>query len=85
MVLLRCRCKAVVGTHTIGGLEYTFEETGRLTSGVWVHNANGSMYSYGPAYYYEGWKIIDGKGDPNFDLWLTHADVFMQDLYRKAK
>ncbi len=30
---------------------------------------------------YAGWKIIDGKGDYNFDLWITHADVFLRDLF----
>ena len=30
---------------------------------------------------YAGWKIIDGKGDYNFDLWVTHADVFLRDLF----
>ena len=30
---------------------------------------------------YAGWKIINGKGDPNFDLWITHADVFLRDLF----
>ena len=26
---------------------------------------------------------LDGKGDPNFDLWVTHADYFMRDVYNK--
>ena len=52
---------AVSGKQTIGGLEYTFEDNGRLTTGVWVHKAEGSMYSYGPAYHYEGWKVIEGE------------------------
>ena len=30
---------------------------------------------------YAGWKIYDGVGHPNFDLWLDHADNFMQDVY----
>ena len=30
---------------------------------------------------YAGWKIINGKGDYNFDLWITHADVFLKDLF----
>ena len=30
---------------------------------------------------YAGWKIINGKGDPNYDLWVTHADVFLRDLF----
>lgn len=32
---------------------------------------------------FAGHKIFDGKGDPNFDLWLTHAHYFLQDIYRK--
>lgn len=31
---------------------------------------------------FSGWKLIDGKGFPNFDLWLVHADNFMQDVYK---
>lgn len=30
---------------------------------------------------YAGWRIIDGKNDPNFDLWLTHAAAFLDDLF----
>lgn len=30
---------------------------------------------------YAGWKIIDGKGDKNYDLWIEHADVFLRDLF----
>ena len=30
---------------------------------------------------YAGWKIIDGKGNPNFDLWVTHADAFLMDVF----
>ena len=30
---------------------------------------------------YAGWKIIDGVGHPNFDLWVTHADAFLRDLF----
>ena len=31
---------------------------------------------------YAGWKIIDGVGFPNFDLWVTHADYFLRDVFR---
>ena len=31
---------------------------------------------------YAGWKIIDGKGNPNFDLWVTHADAFLRDVFK---
>lgn len=30
---------------------------------------------------YAGWKIIDGKGNPNFDLWVNHAACFLRDLF----
>ena len=44
---------------------------------VEVHTFSGHPHGYA------GWKIIDGKGDPNFDLWEDLADHFMQDIYRK--
>lgn len=34
---------------------------------------------------FAGHKIFDGKGDPNFDLWVTHADYFMRDVYKNQK
>ena len=52
---------AAVGTYSIAGIEYIFEETGKLTTGVWVTDATGTKYSYGPAFYYAGWQEIDGK------------------------
>ena len=30
---------------------------------------------------FAGWSIIDGKNDPNFDLWITHAIAFLNDLF----
>lgn len=30
---------------------------------------------------FAGAKILDGHGCPNFDLWLTHADVFLRDTF----
>lgn len=30
---------------------------------------------------FAGWSIIDGKNDPNFDLWITHAVAFLNDLF----
>lgn len=30
---------------------------------------------------YAGWKIYDGIGNPNFDLWANLADSFMQNVY----
>lgn len=31
---------------------------------------------------FAGMSIIDGKGRPDFDAWVGHADVFMQDTYK---
>jgi len=31
---------------------------------------------------YAGWKIMDGVGFPNFDLWVTHADAFLRDVFQ---
>lgn len=30
-----------------------------------------------------GSKILDGVGDPNFDLWVTHADAFLRDAFQE--
>lgn len=30
---------------------------------------------------YAGWSIIDGKSDPNFDLWSVHAGAFLDDCF----
>lgn len=47
-----------------GAVTYTFEENGKLTSGVWYKNAWGRRYYYGPTYYlgtmFGTWKTIDG-------------------------
>ncbi len=40
---------------------YKFEENGHLTRGVWKNTSEGSMYYYGPTYYWDGWKEIDSK------------------------
>jgi len=34
---------------------------------------------------YAGWKILEGGGNPNFDFWVTHAHVFMQDTYENYR
>ena len=57
----RSNGNAVSGKYSIDGIEYTFEENGCLTTGVWLETEKGTMYSYGPAFHYEGWKIIEGK------------------------
>jgi len=47
----------VSGKHTINGIEFEFEEDGKLVSGVW----QGKRYWYGPGYYEEFWYEIDGE------------------------
>ena len=39
---------------------YQFEN-GRLLSGVWYNDGVGLQYYYGPYYYKQGWKVLDGK------------------------
>ncbi len=43
------------------GVIYTFEETGKLSTGVWAPTLYGTRYYYGPNYYRNGWYNIDGK------------------------
>ncbi len=53
---------ATVGeAELIDGVVYTFEETGKLSTGVWAPTLYGLRYYYGPSYYREGWYNIDGK------------------------
>lgn len=52
---------AASGSVKIGVITYEFEETGKLTSGVWVNAFTGWRYYYGPSYYHNGWQTIDGK------------------------
>ena len=51
----------VSGTNKINGLEFEFEENGKLVSGVWVVTEAGRRYWYGPNYYWEFWYDIDGE------------------------
>ena len=53
---------AATGFETINGITFEFEENGKLVSGVWVETEAGTKYCYGPDYYTNGWKEIDGKG-----------------------
>ena len=43
--------KLAVGTATINGITYEFDENG-ITYGAWVEDENGTKYSYGPEFYY---------------------------------
>ncbi len=52
--------KAATGRVKMFGIYYTFEETGRLSSGVWAKTFEGTRYYYGPSYHYKGWYNIDG-------------------------
>ncbi len=49
------------GNYKVGNVNYDFEATGRLVSGVWVNTQNGVSYYYGPSYYTSGWQTIDGE------------------------
>ena len=51
--------QAATGMLKVGGVKFTFEENGRLTSGVWANVFTGWRYYYGPGYYYSGWVNID--------------------------
>ncbi|MBQ8909922.1 MAG: phosphodiester glycosidase family protein [Oscillospiraceae bacterium] len=46
----------------IDGVPVVYEfENGRLTKGYWHRDENGLRYFYGPYYYKQGWKTIDGE------------------------
>ena len=62
-----------VPTLNNGTVTFSFEENGKLTSGVWYSDGIGTKYFYGPGYYHGAndeylakWAIIDGK-KYNFD------------------
>ena len=52
---------AKAGKYKVGTVEYEFEETGKLVSGVWVKCIFGYRYYYGPSFHKRGWQIIDGN------------------------
>lgn len=52
---------AATGAHKMGPVTYEFEETGKLTAGVWADTLFGTRYYYGPSYYDKGMQTIDGK------------------------
>ena len=50
---------------------------------LWRHKVPMEIHTFaGHPHGYAGWKIMDGKGKPNFDLWVTHADAFLKDLFQ---
>ena len=57
-------CYGENGTYvtTIDGVEVTYLfENGKLLKGYWHNDGVGLQYFYGPYYYNQGWKTIDGK------------------------
>ena len=52
---------AKAGKYNVNGIEYEFEETGKLVSGVWAKTLYGTRYFYGPGCYGTGWYEIDGN------------------------
>ena len=53
---------ATVGeAELFDGVVYNFEETGKLSTGVWAPTLYGMRYYYGPSSYWRGWYNIDGK------------------------
>ena len=52
---------AKAGKYNVNGIEYEFEETGKLVSGVWAKTLYGTRYFYGPDCYGTGWYEIDGN------------------------
>lgn len=51
---------AQTGSRTMGVVTYEFEDNGKLKSGVWYSDGNGTRYYYGYYYYYAvaSWKNI---------------------------
>ncbi len=49
------------GSYAVGDVTYTFEETGRLATGVWASTLYGVRYYYGPDYYRNTWAEIDNN------------------------
>ena len=65
---------AATGAYKVSGIDYEFEENGKLVSGVWVNDGKGTRYYYGPDYYRLKktvtnvlWEEIDGN-TYGFDL-----------------
>ena len=67
---------ATVGeAELFGGVIYNFEETGKLSTGVWAPTLYGMRYYYGPSYYEKGWYNIDGK-DYCFEKYTRFQDGY---------
>ncbi len=45
----------------LSGIKYNFEQTGRLSSGVWVKGNFGYKYYYGPSNFKDCFRTIEGK------------------------
>jgi len=68
-----------VGREDKGALANLYPVFCQLTergTPVEVHTFSGHPHGYA------GWKIMNGKGFPNFDLWVPLADHFMRDAYK---
>ncbi len=49
------------GYYRVGEVYFNFEETGKVSDGVWIKTLEGTRYYYGPSYYFRGWYEIDGN------------------------
>ncbi len=49
------------GKYEVGVVTFDFEETGKISSGVWEKCIFGYRYYYGPSFYKTGWETIDGN------------------------
>ena len=59
------------------------ENMNALLPALWEREIPVEIHTFaGHPHGYAGWKIIDGRGNPNFDLWVTHADAFLQDAFQ---
>lgn len=66
----------------VGRLDTAMDNLHALYPDLLAHNVPLEVHTFaGHPHGYAGWKIIDGKGNPNFDLWVTHADAFLRDLF----
>lgn len=66
----------------VGRLDGAMDNLHALYPDLLAHDVPLEVHTFaGYPHGFAGWKIIDGKGNPNFDLWVTHADAFMQDLF----
>ena len=69
---------AARGSLAVGGVNFEFEENGKLVTGVWVNAFNGYRYYYGPNYYIKEWQEIDGQ-------WYYFKDGLRLTGYQRVK